>query len=306
LTDTGRRHLRRRPITLSGVTGMTEDLFDHTLAPLRIGRVRLKVRDLAGVSAFYQRVLGLMTLDETANRHTLGTGTTPLLDLSGDPALAPRDPRNAGLFHTAFLLPARADLARWLAHAIQRKIPLQGASDHIVSEAIYLADPEGNGIEVYADRPVTRWRGPDGAIQMATEPLDAPDLLAEARGGDWTGYPEGGIIGHVHLQVGDTGDAEAFYHEILGFDIASRYPGASFFGSGGYHHQLAGNIWNSRRAGPRPEGAAGLNTVEIVARDPATRDAILGRAERAGLPLDTSGQTPVLRDPWGTRIALAA
>ena len=283
---------------------MTDTYFNHATAPLRIGRVRLRVRDLDKVSNFYQRVIGLAVIDQSAGGVMLGAGSVPLLELLSDPSAKPRDPRDAGLFHTAFLLPTRADLSRWLAHAVKLGVRLQGASDHIVSEAIYLDDPEGNGIEIYADRPVSRWRDASGQIRMATEPLDIPDLLG-AGTGDWAGYPEGGIIGHVHLQVGDTGAADGFYRDVLGFEIASRYPGASFYGSGGYHHHLAGNIWKSRRAGTRPEGAAGLETVEIVTRDPATRDAILGRAEHTGLPLDTSGQTPALRDPWGTAIALA-
>lgn len=284
---------------------MTNAQFNQATAPLRIAKVHLRVRDLNKVCAFYQRVIGLSVLEQDARQATLGVRSVPLLVLRADPAAAPRNPRDAGLFHTAFLLPTRADLALWLAHAVRLGVPLQGASDHIVSEAIYMADPEGNGIEVYADRPVSHWRDASGKIHMTTEPLDVPGMLA-AGTGDWAGFPEGGIIGHVHLQVGDTGAADGFYRDILGFDIASRYPGASFFGSGGYHHHLAGNIWNSRRAAARPDGAAGLDTVEIVARDRATRDAILGRAERAGLALDASGQTPVLRDPWGTRIALTA
>lgn len=284
---------------------MTDEFFNHSTTPLRIGRVGLRVRDLDRVSDFYQRVLGLAVIDKSADTITLGVGPVPLLDLRGDPLASPRNLRDAGLFHTAFLLPTRADLARWLAHANTLGVKLQGASDHIVSEAIYLADPEGNGIEIYADRPVSRWRDADGQIRMATEQLNIRDLLSAAKG-DWAGFPEGGTIGHVHLQVGDLDAADAFYRDILGLDIASRYPGASFFGSGGYHHHLAGNIWNSRRAGARPEGAAGLDRVEIVVRDPATRDAIFERAGRAGHHINSSGQTPVLRDPWGTRIALAA
>jgi len=283
---------------------MTDTYFNHATAPLRIGRVRLRVRDLDKVSGFYQRAVGLAVIDRSAGAVTLGAGTVPLLELLGDPAAPPRNPGDAGLFHTAFLLPTRADLARWLAHAVKLGVPLQGASDHIVSEAIYLADPEGNGIEIYADRPVSRWHDADGQIRMATEPLDMPDLLG-AGAGDWAGYPVGGIIGHVHLQVGDTDEADTFSRDILGFDISSRYPGASFYGSGGYHHHLAGNIWNSRRAGPRPEEAAGLEAVEIVARDPAKRAAILKRAEAAGIPVVTVDGTPLLRDPWGTPIALA-
>ncbi len=284
---------------------MTDEHFNHARAPLRIGRVRLRVRDLDAVSGFYQRAIGLAAIDQGAGRITLGAGSVPLVELHADPSATLRNPRDAGLFHTAFLLPSRADLARWLAHAVKLGLKLQGASDHIVSEAIYMADPEGNGIEVYADRPVSRWRDANGHVRMATEPLDTPDLLS-AGTGVWAGYPADGIIGHVHLQVGDTGTADGFYHDILGFDIANRYPGASFYGSGGYHHQLAGNIWNSRHAGPQPEGATGLEAVEIVARDPALRTAILGRAEAADVRVTTDDGAPVLHDPWGTAIVLSA
>ncbi len=158
---------------------------------------------------------------------------------------------------------------------------------------------------VYADRPAAEWGRVAGLVQMTTEPLDIPALLAACTGA-WTGFPAGGSLGHVHLQVGDIDAADGFYTGILGFDIASRYPGASFFGSGGYHHHLAGNVWNSRRAGARPDGQAGLDMIEIVLRDRATRDAILARAAQGGVAQDISGQMPVLRDPWGTRIALSA
>ncbi|WP_134725599.1 VOC family protein [Paracoccus luteus] len=282
------------------------DTFDLGAAPMRIGRVRLRVRDLDKVAEFYARVMGLRPLSTAADRVTLGTATTPLLELTGDATLSPRDPRDAGLFHTAFLLPGRPDLGRWLAHVRDNRIPLQGASDHIVSEAVYLADPEGNGIEVYADRAPSGWRGADGEIHMTTEPMDGPGVLASAGGTAWTGFPEQGSVGHVHLQVGDTAAADRFYRDVLGFDVASRYPGASFFGSGGYHHQLAGNVWNSRGAGARPDGAAGLDAVEIVLNDASLRGPILTRAATAGVEVSTAGDAPVLRDPWGTRIALAA
>ncbi len=269
------------------------DHFEMERAPLRIGTVRLNVRDLDAVSDFYRRILGLFPLAKEDGSVTLGVGATPLLKLDGDPELTPRDRRQAGLFHTAFLMPSRADLGRWLAHAIETRVPLQGASDHIVSEALYLADPEGNGIEIYADRPVSRWRNSDGDIHMATEPLDAQDLLKAAEGTQWEGFPQGGSIGHVHLQVGDTAEAERFYSDVLGFDVASRYPGASFFGSGGYHHQLAGNIWNSRGAGRHDPSAAGL--AEITVRvAPSERDALLQR----------TGGAERLTDPWGTVITL--
>ncbi|KAA8606080.1 glyoxalase [Salipiger aestuarii] len=275
-----------------------------TTAPMRIGAVRLKVRDLDAVSTFYQTVLGLSPVATGDHRITLGTGSAPLLELEGDPCLSPFDPRQAGLFHTAFLMPTRADLARWVAHFAEAGVPLQGASDHIVSEALYLADPEGNGIEVYADRPVSAWHGEEGAIRMSTDPLDLKDLLQSAEGTEWSGFPANGSIGHVHLQVGDTGEADGFYRDILGLDIAARYPGASFYGSGGYHHQLAGNIWNSRRASKRPEGMAGLDSVEIVVREAADIAAITARAECAGFDSIKDADGLTLSDPWGTAIRL--
>ena len=195
------------------------DFFDMNRAPMRIGSFRLKVRDLEGISAFYQSVLGLKVIEAGAQSVTLGTGSKPLLMLEGDQTLAPRDPRQPGLFHSAFLLPSRAELARWLSHVAQQRVPLQGASDHNVSEAIYLADPEGNGIEVYADTPLSIWRGAGGEIHMTTEPLNLEKLLKAGAGSRWAGFPEDGSIGHLHLQVGDTALADRFYRDVLGFEV---------------------------------------------------------------------------------------
>jgi catechol 2,3-dioxygenase len=284
---------------------MTDERFNHAAAPLRIKGISLRVQDLEGVTAFYHKVLGLAVLERSARQVTLGFGGEALLDLIGEPSARTQDPSNAGLFHTAFLLPARADLARWLTHALRLGVPLQGASDHIVSEAIYLADPEGNGIEVYADRPISHWRAEDGSIRMATDSLDVQDLLA-AVSGAWDGFPDGGIIGHVHLQVGEAQRADGFYRDILGFDISSRYPGASFYSSGGYHHHLAGNVWNSRGAPLRPTDAAGLEAVRIGAGDADLRDRILERADAAALPVAANGDVSILHDPWGNAIALSA
>lgn len=282
------------------------DYFDLEAAPMKIGKVRLKVRNLAGVSAFYRKVLGLKLTGEREGTHALGTSSQPLLELEADPALAPRDPHAAGLFHTAFLLPSRADLARWLIFASENRIRIEGASNHIVSEAIYLSDPEGNGIEIYADRPQSGWRAANGEIHMATRALDAQDLISEAGGKVWEGFPEGGSVGHVHLQVGDTGEAEGFYRDVLGFEVTSHYPGASFFGSGGYHHQLAANVWNSGGAGPRPAGMAGLAGIELVVADASKRADIVARAKAAGLDVTAQEGATALHDPWGTVITLAA
>lgn len=280
------------------------EFFDMHAAPMRIGKVQLKVRDLDATGSFYTSALGLARIASVNGRITLGTGTVPLLELLGDPGLAPNDRRQAGLFHTAFLLPSRPDLARWLAHAAATRVPLQGASDHIVSEAIYLADPEGNGIEVYVDRPVSRWHGAGDEIRMSTDPLDAQALLKAADRTEWVGFPQDGMIGHVHLQVGDTAEADRFYSGVLGLDIATRYPGASFYGSGGYHHQLAGNVWNSRRAGRRLEGAAGLDAIEMIVRDAADLAAIAARAETAGIDISKDDDGMTLHDPWNTAITL--
>ncbi|MFC5387263.1 VOC family protein [Aquamicrobium segne] len=280
------------------------NFFDMNAAPMRIGTVRLKVRDLETVSGFYQKTLGLSEISNSPQEAVLGVGATPLLILAADPALAPRDRRQAGLFHTAFLMPTRADLGRWVGYIAEMRLRIDGASDHIVSEALYLTDPEGNGIEVYADRPVADWLDKAGRVQMSTDPLDLRDLAMAAEGRVWAGFPDGGSIGHVHLQVGDTVLADRFYNDVLGFDKVVDYPGASFYGSGGYHHQLAGNIWNSRGASRRPENMAGLNQVEIIMRDADDLATIIARAEDAGIEIARHDQGATLHDPWGTAITL--
>lgn len=260
-------------------------------APLEISRVVLTVHDLPGVADFYRRTLGLTDLSQTADRVALGAGGRVLLELVSDPAARRATPQEAGLFHTAFLMPSRAALARWLIHVANSGVQLQGASDHLVSEAIYLADPEGNGIEVYVDRPRDRWHAPDGTIKMATERLDLNDL-ARAADAHWSGAPEGMVVGHVHLQVGAVPEAEAFYAGQLGLPVMARYPGAAFYGSGGYHHHIATNVWNSRGAGLRDQPSTGLSEL-VLAADPDELAAIRARAG-----------SDHMRDPWGTAVTL--
>ncbi|MBE9603367.1 VOC family protein [Acetobacteraceae bacterium H6797] len=264
-----------------------------TSTPMRMGRVVLTVHDLDQVADFYQRALGLHLLHREGDTARLGAGEATLLELRRDTAARARSPREAGLFHTAFLLPHRADLGRWAQHASESRIPVSGASDHLVSEAIYLNDPEGNGIEIYADRPDESWQWQNGTVQMATEPLDVPDLLQSAAGTAWKGAPEGTVVGHVHLQVGALPPAEAFYAETLGFDITCRYQGGTFYSSGGYHHHLATNIWNSCGATPRQMPSTGLSDVEII----ASAEALAAIEQKAGA---------TLADPWGTPISFTA
>jgi len=269
-------------------------------APYHIGAVMLRARDLPRLTAFYRDAIGLKLLSEGEGHAELGVEGQPLVRL-----VAGATERSAatGLFHLAILLPSRRDLADWLKHAAQTGIRLEGASDHLVSEALYLSDPEGNGIEIYRDRTRAEWpRRPDGGIAMATDRLDLDRLLGEAQSGPYAGMPAGTGMGHIHLRVGDTVAAEGFYRDLLGLDLMVRYPGASFLSSGGYHHHIAGNIWGSRGAGARRPGEAGLDRFELVARDEsdfaAMRERILanGGSEADG--------APTIADPWGNRLAL--
>ena len=267
--------------------------------PFSLGRVVLTVHDLDQVSDYYQGAIGLHRLRGDAGSVELGAGDEVLLELRRDKAARSRSPREAGLFHTAFLLPTRADLGRWTRHAVADRVAVAGASDHRVSEAIYLTDPEGNGIEIYADRPAAGWQWQDGQVQMSTEPLDVDDLLAHAGDGPWQGFPEGAVVGHVHLQVGAIPPAEAFYADLLGLDITCHYPGATFYAANGYHHHVATNIWNSRGATERDLPSTGL--AEFVVRvDPTRLAAIRQRlAERGQAEAEST-----LRDPWGTSVKL--
>ncbi|MGL4243415.1 MAG: VOC family protein, partial [Beijerinckiaceae bacterium] len=201
-----------------------------------------------------------------------------------------------GLFHTAFVLPDRASLGRWFLRAYQLGVPFEGASDHAVSEAFYLSDPEGNGIEVYVDRPRTEWRKEtDGGVHMTTARMDVESVVAEGREkGDGDGrFPFTARIGHVHLKVGDAAEAERFYTSTFGFDVTHRRaPDAVFLSTGGYHHHLAANSWMSRGAGPRASDALGLAEVALAA------DADLIRRIAA------QGTGPLLADPWGNHIRL--
>ncbi|MFM7612208.1 MAG: VOC family protein, partial [Alphaproteobacteria bacterium] len=259
------------------------DAFDMRQSTRRIGCVRLKLRDLEAGAAFYENILGLRRISAEAGRVVLGTAKAALLELIAAPAAAARDPRDAGLFHTAFLLPSRASLGAWLAFAMANGVPVQGASDHVVSEAVYLADPEGNGIEVYADTPTSSWHDATGKLLMTTQALDADGVLGAGQGEAWQGFPDEGLIGHIHLQVGDTVASEKFYGDVLGFDLTKRYPKASFFGADGYHHQLACNSWNSQGAGARPRNATGLDGFELLLRRSEDHVAILERAAEAGV-----------------------
>lgn len=266
---------------------------------LSMGRVTLTVNDLDRVRSFYENAVGLHLLRKDGESAELGTQSQVLLELRRDTGARQRSRQEAGLFHTAFLLPERSDLARWTRHAIETRTPVIGASDHEVSEALYLSDPEGNGIELYIDRPNAAWNWRNGEVHMVTDPLDLDDLMTSAGDSKWQGVPDGSIVGHVHLQVGALAPAEAFYAGTLGLDVTNRYHGALFYAADGYHHHIATNIWNSRGAGARSFPSTGLTEVEI--RLDAARAAAI--RERAGQQ-DSAENTTRLTDPWGTPITL--
>jgi catechol 2,3-dioxygenase len=228
--------------------------------------VRLRVADQSALAAFYGRVVGLRELDRDDGVVALGVeGGEPLVELLAAPGAPPRPPRSPGLFHLALLVPGRADLARALRRVADAGWRLTGASDHLVSEALYLRDPEGNGIELYRDRPRAEWPRIGDEIEMATLPLDLESLLAEP-GSDEAApaMPDGTTMGHVHLEVGDLTAAEPFYSGELGMDVVVRsYPGALFLSYGGYHHHVGLNTWLAAGSPPPPADSLGLAHYEL-------------------------------------------
>lgn len=256
----------------------------------RMGPVELTVSDLARSLDYWENEVGLRVLAREDGTAQLGTGS-PLVTLVEEPGARPAD-GHTGLYHVALLVPDRPSLARWLAHAARDRVPLVGLSDHAVSEAIYLRDPDHHGIEIYADRPREQWEG-QVFQRMTTEPLDVDDLLAEADG-DFDGLPEGTTVGHVHLRVRDVDEAVRFYRDLLGFDVMAQLgPAAAFLSAGGYHHHIGANVWESRGASPPPPGSAGLRRFTIVLPD---REELERVAERLGgvEGLDPSGNPVVL------------
>jgi catechol 2,3-dioxygenase len=273
-----------------------------------MGPVHLTVSDLADSLEFWTRSIGLRVRARDAGVVALGAGDGDLVVLVEEPGAQPAA-RHTGLFHVALLVPERADLARFLAHVIRTRVPLTGASDHTVSEALYLRDPDLHGIEVYADRPRAGW---DGRVEelMGTDPLDASALLGvldDPQAAPFDGLPDGTVVGHVHLQVDDVARATAFYQGVLGFDLTARYGAdAVFLSAGGYHHHVGANTWASRGAPPPPPGSASLRHATILVEDAAARDAVLARAEAAGHAVEPYGADGLVRDPAGIALVVAA
>ncbi|HZA90573.1 MAG TPA: VOC family protein [Solirubrobacterales bacterium] len=277
-------------------------------ADTHIGHVSLTVADLDRSREFYERVIGLRTLDQAGDRLFLGADDdASVVELVGDPEAPPRRRGTTGLFHLAILLPSRAELASGLRRVVEAGWPLAGASDHLVSEALYLGDPEGNGIEIYRDRPRDEWRRVDGQLQMATLPLDLDSVLDElsATDGESPHAPAGTRIGHVHLNVADLAAAEAFYGGLMGFDVTVRdYPGAVFLSAGGYHHHIGANTWAGEGSPPARPGSRGLRRFEIVVPSAAALAEVERRLRDAGLDPQAEGEGIRVADPSGNGILL--
>lgn len=274
------------------------------LTPVRCGEAALRVRDLESMVAFYRDAIGLNVLEHTGDGATMGVDGVPLLHLLHRPDAPYGDARDAGLFHIAFLMPNRTGLARWLIHAAFTQVPLSGFADHSVSEAIYLDDPEGNGLEIYADRPRERWHWDGDVVTMGTHPLNVDALVAltDTTRDTFTGAPDRLRIGHMHLRVGDIADGRKFYEEALGLDSTrGENPSSAFLSSGGYHHHVAMNVWNSAGAGRRNEEATGLDWFSLHVEDEAVMAEQAARLEIAS-PAD--GGVIEVRDPWGTQLRL--
>lgn len=277
-------------------------LYPHT-KPIFVRSYHLVVRNLNRVASYYERVIGLQKLETKQNICILGFGETAVLILEEQPNADSQAYGMAGLFHTAFLLPSRKDLAHYLKYVMNNKISLVGMADHLVSEAIYLRDPEGNGIEIYADRPHREWCFDEDGVVMDTVRLDTQDLLKIAPLTPWNKLPETTVIGHIHLQVGDIAKAENFYHDVIELDVMERFAGGSFFASGNYHHHIATNTWASHGAQERQKNLTGLKgyTLEV-------NQAVFRKLEQKlvdlKMAMNRTASSITFRDPWGIELSV--
>lgn len=271
-----------------------------------VGQISLTVADLDRSIAFYTIGFGLALQERDGGSAWLGTGDAALLHLVEARDARPWPSHYTGLYHFAVLVPTRADLGRWLRHWLESGYALPGQGDHLVSEALYLSDPDQHGIEIYRDRPRGEWTWERGQVRMATDPVDLEGVIAagDETGLAWNGLPDGTRLGHIHLQVGDVEQAALFYHGVLGFDIVAAMPSALFVSAGGYHHHIGMNTWHSRGAGSAPAGVASLQHFTVVFADDEARTAVLDRVRAAGLDTMEEAGDAMVTDPWHNKLHL--
>ena len=274
----------------------------------QMGRVALSVADLSRSLVYYQEHIGLRLLEREGATAVLGTGERPLLILQEQPGARPARGMT-GLYHFALLLPSRLALAQTLRHLIQSETPISGAADHHVSEAIYLTDPDGHGIELYRDRPREDWVDENGRFRLTTEPFDADGVLAElaSESAAWTGLPAQTVMGHVHLHISQMAPSLDFYLNVLGFSLMARYgSAASFVAAGGYHHHLGLNTWAGVGAPPASADRARLLWYEILLPDEAALEAMAARLRGAGVAYEVgeNGRSLHLQDPSANPIII--
>ncbi|MFC5530530.1 VOC family protein [Cohnella yongneupensis] len=283
---------------------MAYSLPAHTV----LGELKLRVRNLAHLITFYTDVIGLQVLNRDSHKAELtADGKRALLVLEELPnAITMPERSTTGLYHFAILVPSRKQLGLSLRRLAEYGVRI-GQADHLVSEALYLSDPEGNGIEIYRDRPRDEWEWEGGNVKMASDPLDIPGILREAEDSPWQGLPPETIMGHIHLHIGDLAKARAFYCDLLGWEMAadmSRMMRALFISAGGYHHHIGLNVWAGVGAPQPPANATGLDYFKVVLPSAAELDEVVARVRESGVEIAQQNGDWVVSDPFGNEIRL--
>jgi catechol 2,3-dioxygenase len=279
----------------------------YTLPPqTHIGPVTLRVADLTRSVDFYTNIIGLKTLSQNGQTATMGAGTTPLFHLHELKNARPQPDYSTGLYHVAILTPSRPALGQVLINLARTGYPVQGGSDHLVSEALYLADPDGSGLEIYRDRPRSEWQWNGDQVTMANAPLDIDGIMASAGDTDapFTGIDDGTTIGHIHLRVADIPKTETFYTDILGFDLVAQMPSALFMSAGRYHHHIGANVWHSPKAPPPPADSVGLLEYTVIVPDAATVDRLTARLTEDGIATTRQDTVLLVDDPSGNHLRI--
>ncbi|TJY42841.1 VOC family protein [Cohnella pontilimi] len=270
-----------------------------------VGQVNLKVQNLERSLKFYQEVIGFKVLEQTEKSANLtADGKTVLLSIEQPDHVVPMQGRTTGLYHFAILLPTRSDLAQIVVHLANMGLRL-GSSDHLVSEALYLSDPDGNGIEIYRDRDPSEWKWKNGDVQMAVDPLDFRDLLSGVNQQTWNGLPADTVMGHIHLHVSELTKTENFYIKGLGFEVVNRFgPQALFISTGKYHHHIGLNTWNGVGAPQPSENSVGLKSFTLIYPNGPARDRAVANLQSMGASVTEENGAFMTSDPSGNRILL--